>query len=316
MITQLEEQKQGILDTFNEMWKKVESKKTGKPMEPSQTLLKKAQAAEVTPTDSSVTGRLTNFYNQVTGKKTPITFSNTSQTGTEDQQAPTDISSSISDLLKTTSQYTDIRSFFDMALEGGQSFDSARQMAQGQGIDPDLAEYDFWSAQNARIRTLHVGELIQGLDQGSMWDVLTSLRKESPGTGNMVLTDTLITDLVNEGVLSKEAGKALKKVKLDSTGQLIEAPIETGTSASAKAATTKLLSIIKQRDAAYMKALKVKAPSKTAGIKVKLPKVTVFKPLKTTTPKSTTFKLKIPKIKSTQIPVNLKGLIHGNPRLY
>lgn len=329
MIAQLETQKQGVLDTFNQIWDQFNAAKTGKPAQPTQSLIPQARAAETTPTSTPITGRITNFYNQVTGKTTPITFSNPSQTGTGTQQMPqisTTPSSSISDLLKTTSKYSDARSFFDMALQNGQPFDSARQMAQTQGLDPNLAEYDFWTAQNARVRTLHVQEATRGLTGNDLWNTLVDFRTESPGTGNMILSDTLVTELVNNGTITKNMGTQLKKIKtqLDANGQPIPntdvTPLSTSTGTSTKASTTvtKISTLLKQRSTAYQKALKVKTSAKSSGIKIKLPKPVVFKPLKATTTKAPIFRLKLPKIKPIQIPARLGGLIHATstPKLY
>lgn len=227
----------------------------------------------------------------------------------------------------TQDKFKKLRDRFDRELKitNDTTFPKSIVVAKNAGIDSNIAIYDYWSAQTETERGLYINSLIDGKSGNDIWNTLISLRTESPGTGNMVLTDTLVTDLVNNQIITKAMGTQLKKIRVqtDANGKPLEnlkiTPLSTGTTTKTKAAVNKMSSLLKQRSTAYQKALKIKAPTKSSGVKVKLSKLPVFKPIKVAKVKSSTpktFKLKLPKLKSIQVPISLKGLIRGSPRLY
>ena len=141
---------------------------------------------------------------------------------------------------ETQDKYKRIRDWFDIGVKiGDKGLESARSAAQRAGIDPALAEYDFWTSQDSRIRRSYIENAVGDKSGVDRFDILLQLRKDSPGTGKALLTNDLINDFEQDGVLSKEEASVLQKIKTNAQGELVALPIKikgvtTGTSGRKK----------------------------------------------------------------------------------
>lgn len=91
------------------------------------------------------------------------------------------------------------------------------------GLDQKDLEYYDLASEDTSIRSIAIMEEISSLqstssDRGDMLRRLAELRREV--SGQRVLTDNIISDLVSEELLTKEEGKILKDLKYDMSGQL------------------------------------------------------------------------------------------------
>jgi len=203
---------------------------------------------------------------------------------------------------------------WDMKLKRD-DFTRGKEAAAKVGVNPSIAEYDWWSAQDLAERSIHIHSLIEGKSGNDTWDTLVSLRKESPGTGNMVLSNQLVSDLVDEGYISKSTGTQLRKVRIktDTSGSpLLNIRSGTSTGGSNMAFLKQISTLMEQRGEAVQKALKIRSP------RIKIPKIAFPKTPKTPririkplTVSSDRFVLKAPKRTSIKIPGRVKNLVHA-----
>lgn len=209
-------------------------------------------------------------------------------------------------------KYKKIRERFDFYDKlKKDNFTKGREAAVKVGIDPAIAEYDWWSAQELYKRDIHVRSQINGLTGQEAWNVLVSFRMESPGTGNMVLNDQLISDLVDEGYLSKSQGTQLRKIKIktNTRGEQLMRIGSGGGGGSRLSELKHISTLMEQRGQAYQKALKIKSPR---GIpKISFPKAPKIPKIKLTsmTVAPSKFKLRIPKRTSIKTSGRMQSLI-------
>ncbi len=292
MYENIQTQKQEILDQVDSLWKEV-LKGKGEKVD-SRNMFDVVEAAEVANDFRDIVKR-------VESEKPPMT--------------PTQYLDQIKDLGDQVEKYKRVRQFFDLEADLGKfTFDRAKAFAQRTGIDPQMAEYDYWTSQEIRKRKLYTLSQITDLSGNDLWNALVSLRKESPGTGNMVLTNEVINDLIDEGYLTKSAGSRLKKVqvKTNANGKTLM-KISGGTSGGTKLSDLKKISsLIEQRNKAVSKAMQIRSSTiKIPKIKLpKMPKVKTISSPKLTAP-SSRFVLKLPKVNRLKQPKALKNIVYA-----
>lgn len=157
--------------------------------------------------------------------------------------------------------------------------ESKRKLIDTLGVNNDDVLYYDLATENAMIKKVAINEeistlLVSSKDRGDLVRKLASYRREV--SGEMVLSDTIITDLVNDGTISKEEGKVLKDTKYNTDGSLKVKVTGRGAGAKLKSIKTKRIKMstklptIKSTSRKYsMKTPDLKVDA--GGLKVKLP---------------------------------------------
>lgn len=114
--------------------------------------------------------------------------------------------------------------------------DKKYELIQELGLDAKDVEYFDLASQDNIIKSVFVKELVSQVsgstsDRSKLLQSLVELRRDIQG--QIVLESGLIDDLVDDGVISKEEGKALKNVKITKDGKQAKVKM-TGRGKSAK----------------------------------------------------------------------------------
>jgi hypothetical protein len=234
----------------------------------------------------------------------------------QDAQQQANVLSQLKKMGTTKDKYKNIRSRYDLDFQMGRdNFDNANKYAQRVGISPQDAMYDWYSAQSQSERRVYIDSLISNQTGKNIFAVLASLRKISPGTERMVLTNEIVNDLYDEGIITKNQATQLKKSKISGDqGALIPSSgsktstTSTGSGGLTKADLTKLKNIYATRDKAVLapiKSTKMKVTKMTPIRLTKSPNLLKIR-INHTTPK---LKLKLPTIAKFKIPKTFSNVI-------
>ena len=245
MYDAIVEQKKVIKDQLNYVWQEIQSIK-GKPTK--RNVFDEVQAAEYQK-DTEVMAKSLEAQQQKLFKE--------SETALQKIKALRDVSE----------KYKRLWPIFDMGVTRN-SLDSAYTLSKRLGVDPQKAEYDYWTSVPVRERREKIDEMILNKTNAEAFNILIPLRENSEGTGKPMLSEELISNLVEDNIISKYQGKVLRAIKTSRiTGQLISTA--SGDDASRRLKELKQIStLIEQRGAAYQKALRIRSP------RVKIPKIT------------------------------------------
>lgn len=93
------------------------------------------------------------------------------------------------------------------------------QSIQQLGIDPNDAVFDYVANQSVDARTPFVASMIEGIqDRNQMLGVLAGMRKEV--NGNKLLSDGVIDNLHDEGIIGPNEKRMLKNLEFDKDGEI------------------------------------------------------------------------------------------------
>ena len=291
---QIKQQKQIILDQINDIWSQVQTSLGKKPLE--RGIFDQVEAEEIRK-DAEIIG-------DQFGKMQESVLTAMQQSAHE----------KIKDLRTTVDKYEMARKFFLRADSFGTPFSEVKENVKKLGLDPDSVEYDYYSSIPIRERRFYIDDFISGKSGNDLWNTLVSLRRESVGTGNPVLSSEIISDLVDEGIISKYAGQQLRKISfgLNEKGEPV-IKLKMGEGGSTKLSDLKKVSsLIEQRNKSVTQAMKIR------NTKIKTPKIKFLKPPKVKTIKmkslsapSPKFILRLPKTKKINSPGRIRNLVYA-----
>ena len=129
-------------------------------------------------------------------------------------------------------------------------------LIEKMGISKEDVEYYQVAKDNTNLKTLYVMDKVSKIsDHGQLMDELIKFKKTV--NNKEVLSDEVVNNLVDEGLISKAEAKALKALKLDDKGTSIKTGAtgkgKGGRRASGKARTKALLNFQKQQGLALSK---------------------------------------------------------------
>ncbi len=146
------------------------------------------------------------------------------------------------------------------------------------GFKPEDVQYTALAGETVKVKSQFVLDALgQAKDHNEVIQTLYKGRKQGL-TGDMLVTDTMVTDAQDAGFINAAEAKALKAVKLDTSGNEIK-KAGSGTGVITKSQTTQLLNLIKSSQASLAKGIMnppklvaAKATAKSTSKPVAIPK--------------------------------------------
>jgi len=119
--------------------------------------------------------------------------------------------------------YNKADDLFDMYLrtDDPQIRERINQSVSQLGIDPTEGLYNYISKQEVDIKTEYVNAMLGGIDENEWLSNLALLRKEGIASGKPILSDSVIDNLYDEGLITAEQKKYLKNLKWDKKNKKI-----------------------------------------------------------------------------------------------
>jgi ribosomal protein S13 len=122
------------------------------------------------------------------------------------------LSPTVQKKLERSKEFTYVRKLRDQYDGTGIGGDFLNETMTKRNISQDELDYDDKTLLPDDVQLEQIKNTIDSMGGDELWATLVSMRKISEGSRKSLLTDTLISDLVDEKYLTKDQGKLLKRV--------------------------------------------------------------------------------------------------------
>jgi hypothetical protein len=194
---------------------------------------------------------------------------------------------------KLQAQYKKANDLFDLYLRAPDDATRAKieQSVIRMGIDPAEGLYNYLTTQETAPKTEYIKAIIAQNPNTDIVELLSPYRKEGIASGKPLLSDGVIDNLYDEGLITAEQKKYLKSLKWDTKQKKVVGKKGTGKK-------------IKISEPPTIKIKQVKpAKIKTTSLKVKTARPRKVAALKIAKPKAQTVSIRIPKQTYQPVPI-------------
>lgn len=148
--------------------------------------------------------------------------------GNQKEASKTGLSETSLSKLTRSKDFTYVRNLLNQSEDLGLTPELLDSELKRKGITGEEFQYDNQTLLPSDLKLGEIQNGIEGLQGNELMAKLVSYRKVSEGSRKMLLTDSVINDLVDNGTISKDIGSYLKRVQWDEKNNTFKEQPEKG----------------------------------------------------------------------------------------